>query len=157
EAHRKAFRYLNEAIRADPKFIDPYAELTEICVWAMSGTVTNNQDKLLRTKEIADKALAIDPKRAEGHTALSWYHFLRRDWRAAEAEITRAITLNQRYPAARNIYGFYLSMLGRPTEAFEQVRRAQEIEPSSRITALVAAWPFVAERRYDEAIAQLQW
>src|SRR5204863_9563480 len=37
-----------------------------------------------------------------------------------------------------------------------EAERAQELEPSARATAIVAAWPFMGERRYDQAIAQLQ-
>src|SRR2546426_9251738 len=37
-------------------------------------------------------------------------------------------------------------------------QRAEELEPSAsaRVTAIIAAWPLMAERRFDRAIEQLQ-
>jgi tetratricopeptide (TPR) repeat protein len=66
--------------------------------------------RLERVREIADKALAINPNSPEGHTALSWCRFLERDWRGAEEAIRKAIKLNSDFALAHDIYCFYLSM-----------------------------------------------
>jgi tetratricopeptide (TPR) repeat protein len=79
EAHEKAFDYLNRALRADPKFVQPYGELMALYTWLMMPGITNEQMRLERVREIADKALAINPNSPEGHTALSWCRFLERD------------------------------------------------------------------------------
>jgi len=68
----------------------------------------------------------------------------------------RAIKLNPNYAIARDIYAFYLSMLGRADEAQRQVERSQELDPTARTTAMVAAWPLIAARQFDKAIAQLK-
>ena len=101
-------------------------ELTAICVWGQQGLFANDEARIRKTKEIADKLLALDPKLAEGHTALSWCHFMEHDWAAAEDEIVRAIELDPNYPFARDIYVFYLSMLGRTDEAQRQAQRSRE-------------------------------
>ncbi|HEY5913066.1 MAG TPA: protein kinase [Verrucomicrobiae bacterium] len=158
EAHAKALESLWQAVRLDPKFVQPYGELTALYTWYLLPGPQSEQIRLQKTKEIAERALATDPSAAEGHTALSWCRFLERDWRGAEQEIQRAINLNPRMPIAHDVYSFYLSMLGRTDEARREGQRAEEFEEpdSARVTSIIAAWPYMAERRFDLAIAQLQ-
>lgn len=156
EDHEKAFKYLSQAVQLDPDYVAPYGELAALYTWCMLPEISSEQ-RLQRTREIADKALAIDPNAAEGHTALSWCKFLERDWRGAEDEIVLAITLNPNFAIARDIYSFYLSMQGRTEEAHREALRAAKAETSSkRASAIIGSWAFIAERRFDLAIAQLQ-
>ncbi len=156
--HEKAFDRLSAAVEADPNFLQPYDELTILFGWARIPWVTNEQVRLEQTKKIEDKLLAIAPQSAERHTASSLRHFLERDWRTAEDEIVEAIRLKPDSAVAHDIYCFYLSMQGRIGEAKRIGQRAQELEPpySRRVTALFASWPFLAERRFDLSIAQVQ-
>jgi tetratricopeptide (TPR) repeat protein len=156
--HEKAFKYLSEAVETDPKFLQPYDELTILFGWARIPWVTNEQVRLEQTKKIEDKLLAIAPQSAERHTASSLRRFLERDWRGAEDEIVQAIRLKPDSAVAHDIYCFYLSMQGRIDEAKRIGHRAQELEPpySRRVTAIFASWPFLAERRFDLSIAQVQ-
>ena len=158
EAHQKALEFLTQAVQRDPKFVQPYGELTALYTWLMVPGITNEQIRLQKVSELAGKALAIDPNAAEGHMALSWCRFLQRDWRGAEDEIVRAIKLNPNQPIAHGFYCFYLAMQGRTAEARREGQRAEELEPpgSERVTAIIASWPFLAERRFDLAAAQLR-
>jgi serine/threonine protein kinase len=154
EDHKKALAYLNQAIELDPKYVQPYGQLTAMYVWGV-GAASQREEQRRKTREIAQKVFAIDPNLAEGHTALSWSKFLEWDWQAAEDEIVRAIQLNPRYPIARDIYCFYLTMRGRTDEAHRQIERSEELDPTARTTSMVASWPFIAERKFNSAIAQL--
>jgi tetratricopeptide (TPR) repeat protein len=158
EHHVLALKSLTQAVQRDPQFLQPYAEMAALYAWAMLPEVTNDTVRLLRTREIADKALAVDPNQAEGHIALSWCRFLERDWRAAEDEIVRAIQLNPRVAIAHDIYSFYLTMLERYPEAHREAQRAEEVETSAskRTSAIVDTWPFIGERRFDLAEARLK-
>jgi tetratricopeptide (TPR) repeat protein len=158
EAHVKALQYLSQAAQADPKFVQPYGEWLMLYTWNMVPDSSTEQRRLEHVREIAKKALAIDPNAAEGHTALSWCKFLLQDWRGAEDEIRRAIQLNPNLPTTHDVYCFYLSMQGRTDEARREGQKAEELEPpdSARVTAIVASWPYVADRRFDLAIPQLR-
>src|SRR5262249_25283315 len=59
EDHGKALNYLTQAIRADPQFTQPYAELAALYTWNILPGVSSEQDRHQRTQEIAHKALAI--------------------------------------------------------------------------------------------------
>jgi hypothetical protein len=158
EDHEKAEKFLTEAVRLDPKFAAPYGDLIGVYAWAMLPGLVSDQERLQKTREIAQKLLAIGPNLAESHTALSYCHFLQRDWREAEREILLAIKANPDYAFAHEAYCFYLTNQGRTSEAEREGQRAQALEPptSGRISAIFAVFPFIAERRFDRAIAQLK-
>jgi serine/threonine protein kinase len=155
--HKRALDYLTQATQADPKFVQPYGELTIIYVWNCLG-ISTDQERLQKTREIAAKASAIDINSAEAHTALSCCRFLERDWKGVEAEIAQAVKANPKLAVARDLYSFYLTMLERFDEAHREAQLAEQLEPPEafRLTAIVAAFPYIGERRFDGAIAQFQ-
>jgi tetratricopeptide (TPR) repeat protein len=156
--HAKAFDYLTQAVQMDPKFPQPYTMLMGLYAWSTVPGVTNDQQRLERVREIVSKLKAINPDSAEVHTGVSFCHFLERDWRQAEQEIQRAIEANSDYAYAHFVYCFVLALQGRAAEAEREGQKAQALEPpdAKRMSAIAAAWPFEAERRFDLAIAQLQ-
>jgi serine/threonine protein kinase len=156
--HRKAFEYLNQAIQADSKFIEPYAELTMLYVWHGVSEVHNDNERWGKVKAIADKVLAMDLNHAEGHIALSYCHYLKRDWRGAEAEIRQAIKLNPKLPIPHYLYCFYLAMQQRTEEGRREGQQAELLESPAgeRVATIVTACSFISERRFDLAIADLQ-
>jgi serine/threonine protein kinase/Tfp pilus assembly protein PilF len=157
QAHAKALEYLTQATEKDPKFPNPYGELLALYTWNLLPGITNDQIRLQKVREIADKALAANPNAAQGHMALSWWHFLQRDWRGAEAKIQEAIQLDPDLALAHDFYGFYLSMQGKVKEAREQGElSAKQPSVSKRAAAIIASWPYITERRLDLAIAQLK-
>ena len=158
ETHDQAWKYLNQAVDVDPKFVKPYGELAALFTWARMTWVTNEQIRLQQTRAIEDRVARVAPQSAERYAASSWRHFLERDWRGAEELILQAIKINPDFAIAHDMYCFYLSMQRRIEEAKRIGKRAQELEPpsSARVTAIVASWPFLAERRFDLSIAQLQ-
>jgi serine/threonine protein kinase len=158
EAHKQALEALTQAVEKDPKFTQPYGEMMALYTWnSLPGSATNEQIRLQKVQEIANKALAIDPNAAEGHMAQSWCRFLQRDWRGAEAEIQRAIKLNPKLTLTHDIYCCYLSMQCRVKEARREGQLSAKQSPDSqRASAIVASFPFMAERRFDLAIAQLK-
>jgi tetratricopeptide (TPR) repeat protein len=129
-------------------------------VWNLLPDMTNDQNRLERVKDIAAKAKAIDPGTAEAHAALSVSHFLERDWKGAEREIQEAIRLNPNLAIARDLYSFYLTILERFPEAHREAEAAEELQglrpDARRVTAIVAAFPYMGERRLDGAISQLK-
>src|SRR5262249_33955534 len=46
EDHVKALKNLTQAVQTDPKFIQPYGELTMVYVWPMLPEITNDQIRL---------------------------------------------------------------------------------------------------------------
>jgi tetratricopeptide (TPR) repeat protein len=151
ESLKKAIEHLNQALKIDRNYVPAYTALFRIYNWSASGP-----EKLEKIKPIASKLRALAPNLAESHHASSSCKYLERDWRGAEEEIQRALQLNPNYAPGHGFYCYYLSLLGRVEEAKVHGKRAQEIEPTSRIEATVAGYPFITAREYDQAIAQFR-
>jgi tetratricopeptide (TPR) repeat protein len=149
EGQTKALQCLNQAVQIEPKFADAYRLLFEINIW---DSDSDNKSKINR--ELAAKLMALDPKLAEAHAALSWNRHVEGDWPGAEQEIQTAIKLNPNYSEARCLYGYFLSLLGRVEEAIPQMQRARDLDPTSRLHATAAGFPFIAARQFDLAITQ---
>jgi serine/threonine protein kinase len=156
--HAKAFDYLTQVVQIDPSFPQPYTLLMGLYGWSTVPGVTNDQQRLQRLTEIVRKLNQINPNSAEAHTAVSFCHFLERDWPQAEQEVQRAIKANPDYSFGHFLYCFYLSLEGRGAEAEREGQKAEALEPpeAARMSGIAAAWPFEAERRFDRAIEQLK-
>jgi TolB-like protein/DNA-binding winged helix-turn-helix (wHTH) protein/Flp pilus assembly protein TadD len=154
----KAIGYFQSAIREDPNYAPAYVGLAD-CYNAL-GTVQFGvlppMEARRRAEEAAVKALELDGRLAEAHSALGYVKHFNWNWAAAEQEFKRAIELNPNYANAHNFYAGYLMSRGRAEEAIAASNRARELDPLS--LAISAQRGFLLEnaRRYDEAIEQLR-
>ena len=124
----KSIEYYKQAIALDPNYALAYAGLADSYTVFIGGTPS--QEKMLKGRDAARKALSLDENLAEAHTAfgrlLTVHDF---DFTAAEQEFRRAIELNPTYAGTYERYAFVLSYQGRWEEAFARIRRALELEP----------------------------
>ena len=157
EDHVKALEKLKQAVEADPKFIQPYREMTLVYAWPMLPEITNDQLRLQKLQEVAAKAFAVAPDSAEGHMALSWCRLIQRNWRGAEDEIKQALRINPNLALAHDSYCYFLSMQMRSKEARREAEWTATLPPvSRRASAIFAACSFMAERRFDAAVVELK-
>jgi tetratricopeptide (TPR) repeat protein len=78
------------------------------------------------------------------------------DWEGGEAAFRRAIEINPNYAEARAFYSGFLSTMERPEEARAQMDRALELDPLSPMIMALNGQLLVSERRYAEAIEELE-
>ena len=111
-----------------------------------------------KRKSAALKALQLDDKLAEAHTALGLLLcFGDLDMAGSISEFQQAIALNPNYATAHHWYGNGpLLALGRFDEAIAEGKRAIELDPLSPIINADLGQNLYIARRYDEAIAQLR-
>jgi predicted Zn-dependent protease len=100
-------------------------------------------------------ALELDGTLPEAHHAMAAYYLFHAwDWQRAEEESKRAIGLNPNYAEFHHLYSYILFAQNRDQEAFEEQRRAMELDSFSRPWALGTA--YTHRRQYDAAIAELR-
>ena len=155
---RQAIGFYEQAIARDPKYALAYTGLAEAYVLLPAYTATAPQDAYPTAKAAALKALQLDEKLAEAHTALGlllcWGDL---DMAGSISEFQRAIALNPNYATAHHWYGNGpLVALGRFEEAIAEGKRAIELDPLSPIINADLGQNLYVARRYDEAIAQLR-
>jgi len=145
--------YFNQAIQLDPAYALAYCGLADIYGW-MGGYVMPGKEAWAKEKELAQKALAIDPNLADAHLSLGLALAAAFDWQGGEKEMKRAIELNSNLALAYDQYAWLLCCFGRYDEAIAMQKKALELDPlSPLINNDLSQWLYFA-RRYDEAIVQ---
>jgi TolB-like protein/Tfp pilus assembly protein PilF len=154
----KAIGFYEQAITRDPNYALAYAGLAEAYVLLPAYTATAPQDAYPKAKSAALKALQLDDKLAEAHTALGELLCIGDlDMAGSISEFQHAIALNPNYATAHHWYGNGpLLALGRFDESIAEGKRAIELDPFSPIINADLGQDLFCARRYDQAIAQLR-
>ena len=138
----KAAAAFTEAVRRDPTFAPAFASL------AYSLNVRSRPAALAA----AEKALSLDDRLAEAHSAraLALTHMLR--WDEAGEAFLRAIALDPSNVPARYFYADYLAARGRCPEAIEQARQGVALDPLAAIPTHALGVTLYYCREYEAAL-----
>ncbi len=141
----KAFQ---AAIDKDPQYAPAYAGMAETLALHIPP-------EMIKAKEMASKALALDESLAEAHIALGTiYYIYDWNWAAAEKEYKRGLQLDPSSAEAHSQYGYYLVATGHPNEGEAEARQAQRLDPLALRMTINYGRVLYYNRRFDEAIAQ---
>jgi eukaryotic-like serine/threonine-protein kinase len=155
EGINKSLEYFEQAITRDAKFALAYAGLADSYNLMSSYSAKPLATASLRAKATALKALTLDDKLAEAHSALAavklWRDF---DWEGAERGWRKAIELNPSYSTAHLWLALYLASVERIDEALSEIRLALDLDPLSRVINLNLARILHFARQFDNAIKQ---
>jgi len=155
EDMKKAVDYFSQAMEMDPKYALAYAGLSDAQGVLPFYVPVAPKEAFSKAREAALKALEIDGSLAEARSALGFvYMYSDWDWKAAEAELRRAIQLKPGYAIVHQWYAELLSAMGRFEESLTEIRRAQELDPLSLISGSMEATIDIFMHQYDRAIAQ---
>jgi len=119
----KADEAFNKAIELDPGFAPPYAGLATLVVNSSVGPHWEE------ARELAVKALELDPELAEGHAIHGLITMVLGDPAAGEVSLRRAIKLNPSLSSAYNWLYQALLRQDRPEEALAVRDRGLVIDP----------------------------
>jgi DNA-binding winged helix-turn-helix (wHTH) protein/Tfp pilus assembly protein PilF len=124
--------------------------------WSGLGDSLNLRGRSIEGEQAARRALELDEGLAEAHATLGNV-LLFRDWNLddAEAEFDRALALDPSYVTARHWRAFLFLARGDLERAIEEIERARQLEPLSRILATDGAHILYFARRYEAAELQI--
>lgn len=154
---RKSIVFYEQAIAIDPNYALAYAGIAESYVLLQLFSRSHDEDRFLKARDAAEKALSLDENLAEAHTALGLvrqqYEW---NWEAADQEFKKAIAANPNYATAHQWYGEFLAFRGRTDDAVAQIEKALALDPLSLSSNTARAFPYLADRRFDEALVALK-
>ena len=156
EKIQESIEYFQTAVDRDPNYALAYAGLSRAYISLAPSSDYPPTECFPKAKAMAQKALEIDERLAEGHSALGsilfWYEW---DWSGAEEECKHAVQLNPNSPDAHYTYAHLLSNIGRHGEALAEMKRARALDPINlRINALESLFLHYAGQT-DEAFDRL--
>jgi len=124
--------YFQQAIDKDPGYAMAYVGLADSYNFLGGGlNYLPPSETLPKAKAAALKALDLDDALGEAHAALAYAEwFYDWDWPSAELEFKRAIKLNTNSAISHHRYSECLLTRGLFDEGINELKRAQELDPS---------------------------
>jgi DNA-binding winged helix-turn-helix (wHTH) protein/Tfp pilus assembly protein PilF len=155
ESLARAAAYFESATRSDPGFAPPHAGLADIQNLLAAWSFVPTPFAARKAYTYAQAALAADAGLAEAHTALATAsRLLRHSAADVEHRYRTALELDNASARTHMWYGDFLCAAGRFTEAIEELREAQELDPLSLLVNFRLAWALYAARDFRSALAQ---
>jgi serine/threonine protein kinase/Tfp pilus assembly protein PilF len=143
-----------QAIALDPKFAQAHCEYGNY-FWglALAGALPANQ-ALPMIRSLAERALELDPSLPDGHAMSGIVAvYLEYDWKEAERRFRLAMARDPVSVNVRLYYTWYLQLVGRPTEAVQQMNLGLQADPLN-LTLRQNRAVFLAGARRDEEAAE---
>jgi TolB-like protein/DNA-binding winged helix-turn-helix (wHTH) protein/Flp pilus assembly protein TadD len=153
----QAIEFFKQSIATDPSNAEAYSGLADS--YSLSGSweygLLAPAEAFPQAKAAADEALALDDSLADAHTSLALvldlYYW---DWDAAEKQYKLAISLNPGYATAHHWYAWHLFVTGRNTQALNEMRRAESLDPLSLIIRADLAGALCITHQFGDAVQQ---
>ncbi len=155
EGLTNATHYYEQALQVDPGFALAYCGLADTYAY-IGGLIMPGKEAWARQKELAQKALALDPDLADAHLSLGIALAGAFHRREGENEIKRALEINPNLAMAYNLEAWLMAGFGRLDEAIATQKKALELDPLNALQTADYGWWLYFARRYDEAIAQVR-
>jgi TolB-like protein/Tfp pilus assembly protein PilF len=154
---KKGIEYFQQAIERDPNYALAYSGLADSYTTLGYLSSLAPDECFPKAKAAAAKALELDSSLADPHTSLAYAKlYYDWDWDGAKMEFNEAIALNPNNALSHHWYSVYLTARERHSEAFAEIKRAQELDPLSLIISTDMGFESYYSGRYDQAIKQLQ-
>jgi serine/threonine-protein kinase len=151
----RAIDFFQQATHHDSTFAQPWAGLA--LAYAVLPALDGSSNELLqRAEQAAARALVLDSTLADAWAARGYAMHWQWRWIDAEQSFQRAIALSPTHSTAHQWYGEHLAKMGRTAEGERMVRRAIELDPLALVAQNDLGIVLMFDRRFDEAIAQLQ-
>jgi eukaryotic-like serine/threonine-protein kinase len=153
ESLYKALQLFREAIEADPLYALAYAGLAEGYVPLAIYCYLSPRESIPKAKAAAERAIEIESELAEALTVLggakAYYDW---DMPGGEALLRKAVSVDPKYPRARQTLAECLIIRGRFDEAIAEIQKALDLDPLSLHTNAALVMDNYFARRYAEAI-----
>jgi len=154
-AMREALKHFEEAAKLDPRYARAYAGMADAYFLLGYFSALPFAEACSKAKELAGRALGLDPLLAEPHATLgvilSDYDH---DYGRAEEEFRKAISVNPSYAQAHHWHALALATVGRMAEATEEMKKARDADPLSPQIRVIMGTMLSWAGRDDDALRE---
>jgi TolB-like protein/DNA-binding winged helix-turn-helix (wHTH) protein/Tfp pilus assembly protein PilF len=153
----KALSFANQAIKLDANYAAAWAQRSQV-LEAMSGLgLINSNDGFRRARDSAEKAIALDPKLADGYLRLARVQMSHDwDWEGADVSLKKAGMLEPGSAEVLHGRAYLARRLGHTDEAVELYKLALALDPLRANFQLALGYELYFLGRYEEALAALE-
>jgi adenylate cyclase len=152
----KAARFFEQAAELDPSYVLAHVGVANSYT-SLGFYGARHAAVSARAHTAIERALTLDPERAESHAGLGLMHFwLDWDYEGAEREFKRALERRPDLVLARCWYSFLLNAQGRHEESLDCMRTALEQDPLSPYAQMSLGFSQLCARHAQEAVAALE-
>ena len=130
---KKGIDCFKQAIEKEPQYAAAYAAISQSYIVLAAWGFISYSDSNEKARIMSEKALEINNRLAEAHTALGAVYEGEWEWEEAEKEYKRSIELNPNYATGHQWYAEFLSLLGRHQKAIAEMQKALALDPLSLI------------------------
>ena len=151
-----AVTLFQRAIELAPTYVRAYTGLAD--TYAVMGywQYLPPEESFPEAERISRVALELQPGMADALATIAYVKlYYDWDWESAELLFKEAIAANDQYPVAHQWYANLLVVLGRWSEAEEQIRISMGLDPLSLIARTVQPWVLYYAREYERALRSI--
>ena len=150
-----AARCFEKATELDPHFAEAFAAWAQAYV-AAAGEFLPMREVIPRARQLAERAMELDPELSDAHTAIASIAFqYDHDWGRAETEFREAIRLNPSNVTAHRFFALMLLALNRFDEARELLETALRLDPGGTHRETLALVDLTSGR-FGAALAHME-
>jgi adenylate cyclase len=153
ESLRKSLGLFQRALELDPNLGRAWTGIAKAWSW-LADAYVRPLDAHPRSQAAASKALAIDERDAEAHVYLGeTKRILDYDLKGEEVELNRALEIDPNSAAAHLFMGLWDTSMRKADEGIKQMQTAVRLDPLSAVIGTMSVNIYVANNRFDEALA----
>lgn len=148
---KKAISLFADAVRRDPRYAQAYGGLAMAYVVLPAYDDVATDEMLARSRDAANRALALDSTNVLALTALGYTETLEYQNASAHDKFNRALAADSTFATAHFWRALLLLQQNRNQEALDEVTRARALEPASLVINTAMTQVLYDMRRYDDA------
>jgi TolB-like protein len=134
EGFDNAIKHFERAIELDPDYAEPYVGLSNTYALLSIYNFASPGDSMPKSRELAEKALSLNPKMGSAYTAIAWVQFFYDyEWENAGSNFKKGVELNPNNATGFHWYAIYLLQTGQTDSVYPTIKKAKDLDPQSMI------------------------